>query len=191
MWRTIFNLILVLLVGAAAAFVAAPWFAFRALKADARDGDVQGLAELVDYNAVRGTLKTQLGPTPNATTAPAPTIWTDPIGAMKRALEPLTPPPPAVERYVSAQGLHDLTRGYEPGKAPAEPQQPEGLSDQVLVAAQEPWPSLRYWGPNRSRFVVRGPDKPERETVFTFQRRGWFEWKLVQIRLPDDDEVQP
>nr|QQZ51428.1 DUF2939 domain-containing protein [Phenylobacterium glaciei] len=65
-----------------------PWFAFRALKADARDGDVQGLAELVDYNAVRGTLKSQLGPTPNATTAPAPTIWTDPIGAMKRALEP-------------------------------------------------------------------------------------------------------
>ena len=191
MWRTIFNLILVLLLGAAAAFVAAPWFAFRALKADSRDGDVQGLAELVDYNAVRATLKTQLGPTPNAPTAPAPTIWTDPIGAMKRALEPLTPPPPAVERYVSVEGLHALTRGYEPGKAPPEPPAPAALPDQLMAAAREPWPSLRYWGPNRSRFVVRTPGKPERETVFTFQRRGWFAWKLVQIRLPADDEKQP
>lgn len=191
MWRTIFNLILVLLTGACAAFVAAPWFAFRALKADARDGDAQGLAELVDYNAVRGTLKSQLGPTPNATTAPAPTIWTDPIGAMKRALEPLTPPPPAVERYVSVEGLHALTRGYEPGKAPPEPPMPDNLPDQVMSAVKEPWPSLRYWGPNRSRFVVRAPDAPARETVFTFQRRDWFEWKLVQIRLPVEDEAQP
>lgn len=191
MWRTIFNLILVLLMGAAAAFVAAPWFAFRALKADARDGDAQGLAELVDYNAVRGTLKSQLGPTPTATTAPAPTIWTDPIGAMKRALEPLTPPPPAVERYVSVEGLHALTRGYEPGKAPPEPPMPDNLPDQVMSAVKEPWPSLRYWGPNRSRFVVRAPDAPARETVFTFQRRDWFEWKLVQIRLPVEDEAQP
>ena len=191
MWRTIFNLILVLLLGACVAFVAAPWFAFRALKANARDGDVQGLAELVDYDAVRGTLKGQLGPTPNATTAPAPTIWTDPFGAMKRALEPLTPPPPAVERYVSVQGLHDLTRGYEPGKGPPEPPAPQGLGDQALTLVQEPWPSLRYWGPNRSRFVVRGPDQPSRETVFTFQRRGWFEWKLVQIRLPTAAKAQP
>ena len=184
MWRTLFNLILVMLVAAGASFVSAPWFAFRALKADARDGDVQGLAQLVDYPALRASLKGQLGPTPTAPTGPAPTIWTDPIGAMKRALEPLTPPPPAVERYVSVEGLQALTRGYEPGKAPPEPPMPEALPDQLMAAAKAPWPSLRYWGPNRTRFVVKAPDKPDRETIFTFQRQGWFEWKLVNIVLP-------
>ena len=64
------------------------------------------------------------------------------------------------------------------------PAAPAGLSDQLLSLVTEPWPSLRYWGPNRSRFIVRGPDEPERETMFTFQRRGWFEWKLVAIQLP-------
>ena len=59
MWRTLFRLGLVMLCVAALSFVAAPWFAFRALKSYARDGDVQGLAELVDYKSVRASLRSQ------------------------------------------------------------------------------------------------------------------------------------
>ena len=184
MFRSVFNLIFVLILASTVAFVAAPWFAFRALKADARDGDVQGLVELVDYDAVRASLKPQLTGGPPVSTAPAPDIWKDPIGAIRRSLEPLAPPPPAVEHYVSVEGLHALTRGYTPGKAPPEPPLPTKLSDQAKALVTEPWPSLRYWGPNRSRFVVRQPDAPTRETVFTFQRKGKFTWKLVAVRLP-------
>jgi len=178
-----FNLILVLLLLAAMVFLAAPWFAFRALRADSRDGDVQGVAELVDYNAVRADLKAELGDNPAAANAPAPSVWTDPLGAIRHAMAPLTPSPPAVERYVSLEGLHALTRGYEPGRAPAEPPAPKGLADQIKQLFAERQPVLRYWGPNRARFGMAAPETPARETVFTFQRRTWFGWKLVGIRL--------
>ena len=177
------NLIFVLLVISACAFVTAPWFAFRALRADTRDGDVQGVAELIDYNALRADLKSQLSDSP-APNTPPPSIWSDPLGAFRQAIAPLTPPPPAVERYVSMEGLHALTRGYEPGKAPPEPVAPKAVLDQMKQGLSERQPILRYWGPNRARFGVTSPQSPDRETVFTFQRKGYFGWKLVGLRVP-------
>lgn len=167
-------ILLALVACAALAFASAPWFAFRALAAAARDGDAQALAELVDYRAVREALRPQLALRARAVAPPPPPdIWSDPIGAVRRAIEPLTPAPPAVERYVAAPGLHDLSRGYEPGKAPA-----DGSADARL-------PGLRYWGVNRVRFAARAPGAmPERAVVFTFQRLGPFAWKLVHIGLP-------
>ncbi|MDO9432223.1 MAG: DUF2939 domain-containing protein [Phenylobacterium sp.] len=170
--RAIFRLIVVAIVGTALAFVAAPFFAFRAVKAAARDGDSHALAQLVDYPAVRQGLRPQVAAIP--VTAPAPPdIWTDPIGAVRRAIEPLTPAPPAVEPYLSASGLYDLARGFAPGKAPPD--------------ARGAFPRLRYWDPNRARFaaVPRSAKRGEQAVVFTFERRERFTWKLVQIRLPD------
>ncbi|WP_309643931.1 DUF2939 domain-containing protein [Phenylobacterium sp.] len=166
--RAVFRLIVVLMLGTALTFAVAPFFAFRALKAAARDGDGQALAELVDYRAVREGLRPQMAAKPVAAPAP-PDIWSDPIGAVRRAIEPLTPPPPAVEPYLDAAGLYDLTRGYAPGKAPAD--------------AKAAFPKLRYWGPNRARFAVAAPGAAE-PVVFSFQRRDLFTWKLVQIRAP-------
>lgn len=173
MARNLLWIILALAACAALAFASAPWFAFRALAAAARDGDAQALAELIDYRAVRDSLRPQLALQARAIAPPPPPdIWSDPIGAVRRAIEPLQPAPPAVERYVAAPGLHDLTRGYEPEKAPT------GASDSAGL------PSLRYWGPNRVRFAARPAGGPERAVVFTFQRQGPFVWKLVHIGLP-------
>jgi hypothetical protein len=173
MARNLLWILLALIACAALAFAAAPVFAFRALAAAARDGDAQALAELIDYAAVRASLRPQLALQARAAAPPPPPdIWSDPIGAVRRAIEPLQPAPPAVERYVAAPGLHDLTRGYEPGKAPA------GAADATL-------PGLRYWGPNRVRFAARAQGAgPDSTVVFTFQRRGPFAWKLVHIGLP-------
>jgi hypothetical protein len=169
--RAIFRLIVVLILGTALAFAAAPFFAFRALKAAARDGDGQALAELVDYPAVRQGLRPQMAARPVPAPAP-PDIWSDPMGAVRRAIEPLTPPPPAVEPLLNAQGLYDLTRGYRPGKAPS------------AAPGDGGFPKLRYWAPNRARFsVAAGAQQP---VVFSFQRRDLFTWKLVQIRLPQE-----
>ncbi|MDP3747203.1 MAG: DUF2939 domain-containing protein [Phenylobacterium sp.] len=166
--RAVFRLVLTLIVGTALVFVAAPFFAFRALKAAAHDGDAHALAELVDYRAVREGLRPQVAAKPIAAPAP-PDIWSDPIGAVRRAIEPLTPAPPAVEPYLDTRGLYDLTRGYPPGKAPAD--------------AKGDLPRLRYWGPNRARFAV-APPGAETPVIFSFQRRDLFAWKLVQIRVP-------
>jgi hypothetical protein len=169
--RAAFRLIVIAIFGTALVFATAPFFAFRAVKAAARDGDGQALAQLVDYPAVRQGLRQQVAAEPVSAPAP-PDIWTDPIGAVKRAIEPVVPLPPAVEPYLSAPGLYDLARGYRPGKAPAD-------------AGDGSMPKLRYWDPNRVRIAVSAKDaKVPDAALFTFERRDFFTWKLVQIRLP-------
>jgi hypothetical protein len=177
MARNLVWLILALVASAALAFAAAPLFAFRALAAAARDGDAQALAELIDYRLVRESLRPQL--VARTPAAPPPDIWTDPIGAVRRAIEPLAPQPPAVERYVAVDGLHDLTRGYRPGTAPAEAADRSAIMD------------LRYWGPNRVRFAARPSEGGDRAVVFTFRRQGPLAWKLVHIGLPPDAAAAP
>lgn len=154
----------------ALAFLTAPWFAFRALREAAQAADAQALAELVDYPAVRASLKPQLVET--AAPGPPPDPWRDPIGALKRAIDPIRPTPPAVDRHLTPQGLHALTLAT-PGAAPA----PE---------ARPPFPGLDYWGLRRVRFAVHPKGAPAREVTFTFQRRGLFTWKLTHVNLPED-----
>lgn len=171
--RAVFRLIVILIVGTALAFAAAPFFTFRAVQAAARDGDGHALAQLVDYPAVRQGLRDQVGNEPVAAPAP-PDIWTDPIGAVKRAIEPIVPTPRSVEPYLSAPGLYALSRGYTPSTAPSR--------DEARKL-----PRLRYWDINRARFLARptGERDPVKGVVFTFERRALFTWKLVQIRLPE------
>ncbi len=193
--RQLFQIFVLSLVLFGLAFTLAPWFAFRALKANARDQDVAGLAQMVDVRAMRASLRDQVQapdrPGPQANGTPAAEIWRDPMGAMRRALEPLTEPleplaptPARLEPYLTPDGLYDLTRGYAPGSAPPEPPSPEGLAG-LTAALSEPLPALRFWGIDRVRFAVHPPENPEVVTVFTFQRTGLFQWKLVHVRLPD------
>lgn len=154
----------------ALAFVTAPWFAFRALREAASAQDAQALAELVDYPAVRASLKPQL--TEAAAPGPPPDPWRDPIGALKRAIDPMRPAPPAVDRHLTPQGLHALTLAA-PGAAPA-------------PGARPPFPTLDYWGFRRVRFAVHPKGAPAREVTFTFQRRGLFTWKLTHVDLPEE-----
>jgi hypothetical protein len=165
-------IVLLVVTVAAAAFVSAPWFAFRALRSAAQYGDVAAVEELVDFNALRSAFSLQIGEQKTPVTAEPPSIWRDPLGAMRRALGPIAPPrrEPAVDRYLSIEGLAALTRGYAPGAAPTSDAQPMAV--------------FRYWDVNRARLAVKRPGAPDKATIFTFERRDWFVWKLVQISLP-------
>jgi hypothetical protein len=88
-----------------------------------------------------------------------------------------------VDTYVSLPAFQAMTRGYDMGKAPPEPPKPQGFKS-VMEDFQKDPPRLDYWGPNRVRFAASAQETPTRETVFTFHRRGWFQWQLVQITLP-------
>ena len=73
------------------AFASAPYFAFRALRAATAAEDVQATAELVDFPAVRKSLTGQLSVTQAPASVEPPSIWKDPIGALKRSYaEPST-----------------------------------------------------------------------------------------------------
>ena len=166
--RSLFNFLVLAAVVAGLIFVAAPWFAFRSLREAARTNDAAGLADIIDYNAVRKDLAEQLQPA-SQPASPPPDIWHDPLGALKRAIQPLTQPTPATDAYLTAKALSALTNGRPPNAGPGD---------------HAPFSMVRYWGPNRTRIGVRDQREPN-EAVFTFERRGFFTWKLVRLSLPE------
>ena len=154
-------------------FALAPLFAFRAVRSAAQFGDVQALNESVDFDAVRQSLRVQVRPT-SVERAPPTSVLRDPLAAIRRAWEPVTPQAD-VDPYLSAAALASLTTGR--GRGGAAPS-PSGLFG-------GPIPRVRYWGFERARLGVVDPAQRSRETVFTFQRRSLFGWRLVGVRLPD------
>jgi hypothetical protein len=186
--KRLWDLIVLAIVIFAAAFATAPWFAFRALKAAAQYEDVQAISELVDFPSVRQSLTAELNETP-AAAAPAepPSIWRDPLGVFKRAIAPIAPPEPRVDRYLTLPGLSALTRGYAPGAAPGVAPKPLTATDKVKAAVAGPHAAIAYWDPNRVRIAVKRPGQPAKVTIFTFRRDALFTWRLVHVRLPQDE----
>lgn len=158
---------------AAVSFVAAPYVAFFALRSAADAQDVQGLNQLVDFDAVRASLRAGLTPDQAARPAAAPSVWQNPIAALQNAIRPVTQPAPSAEPYLTPSAIANLTRGE--GRDSIRPQP-------ANARPASPWPSVEYWGFNRCRLAVHAQGRGD--TVFTFERRGPFTWKLVQIGLP-------
>ncbi len=183
MKTTIGRLFLAALVLAVVSFFAAPLVAFFALRSAAEAQDVAGLARLVDFGAMRQSLRPQLSGRP-ADLAPPPSFLEDPIGAIQNQLQrnPIVRTPD-VEAYLTPDALAGLT--YGEGRDAAEPPAPSATDP---YAARRPFPRPRYWGFNRVRMGV--PSVEGDETLFTFERRGPFEWKLVHVGLPVDHPSQ-
>jgi hypothetical protein len=159
------RLILTAALIAAFAFFVAPWFALTAVRSAAESADQPAINELVDIGLVRQGLRSQIAEGPS----PAPIDpWRHPLQAMQQALQTHTPAGPDVDGDLAPAALNDLLNG----KAPGQP------------VIRHPWPKLRSWGLDRCRFVVADPADARRETLLTFQRRGWYTWRLTQIRLP-------
>ncbi len=160
------KLVLAAIVLAGAGFFLAPWFALQAVRSAAESHDSQALAELVDFNAIRAGLRAQMSGAP----VPAPVDpWSHPLEAMRQALQgAAVAPGPTVENYLTPDALNAEVNG-------------RSLGQPVTV---HPMPVLRYWGFDRCRLGVADPANPRRETLLTFQRHGWYTWKLSQVRLP-------
>ena len=173
MKRLVGRLLLLGLIVAAIAFLAAPVVTFFGIRSAAQANDVAGLARLIDFAAVRASLKPQLANRPEVMT-PAPSFMDDPIGAFRRQFDQATAPAaPNPDTYLTPDALTALMAGegrYASTRA-------------TTGEAREPWPGLRYWGFQTTRLAVE--DEGGSATVFTFERRAPFEWKLVHIGLPE------
>jgi hypothetical protein len=175
--RIIGNLLLLALIVAVVSFFMAPAVAFFGIRSAAQSDDIAGLQRLVDFNAVRVSLRPQLSGRAEALT-PAPSFMEDPIGAVRRQFEDAAAPAgPDPDAFLTPDALDGLLRG-------------EGRYAAVTSTATmpedsrpAPWPSPSYWGINLARFAVT--DEGGSRTIFTFERKGPFEWKLVHIGLPD------
>ena len=186
MRTSLFRIVLLALALFAIAFVAAPFYSYRALRAATVAEDVQAMGQLVDFPAVRKSLAGQLDPD-STRTAETPTIWQDPVGTLKRAWKDVAQEPPRVDRYVTVVGLGDLLRGYAPGTAPPEAKPDGSLMSGAKGLVSGPWPGVAYFGLERVRFAVKRPNAPEKVTLLTFERRSLFAWKLTHVQLPEGE----
>jgi hypothetical protein len=179
MRRILLILLLVAAVLCAGAFFGGPWLTFRALRAAAVANDPQGLAQVIDYDATRAALRTELGA--NASKTPPPSLWQDPVGAIGRMLgQPFQAL--NVDIYITPQALADLSNASA-DKLP-KPKGAPFMAGDLLPGLHGS--TVDYWDPGRTRIAVRGPGDEDREhqAIFTFERRSLFGWKLVHLRLP-------
>lgn len=161
-------------------FFVAPAVAFFGVRSAAETSDAAGLERLIDYPAVRQSLRPQLDGNP-AASAPAPTFMEDPIGAVRRQFEQATAPrAPDVDAYLTPAAIAALTRGE--GRY-ASQRVDGGLPSPDNTNTGGPMPRPVYWSVNRVRMSVA--DEGGSETIFTFERTGAFEWKLVHVGLPE------
>lgn len=171
-------------LAAVVAFFAAPAVGFFAIRSAAEANDMAGLGRLIDFPAVRQSLRPQMGGRPEAV-APAPSFLEDPIGAVRRQLQPQAPGvAEAVDAYLTPAALAALTRGEgryasQWSRLPAE----GGVYGTQSRVEALVLPRPVYWSVNRARLAVT--DDGGSRTVFTFERRGPFEWKLVHVGLPE------
>jgi len=165
---------------AAVSFFMAPAVAFYGIRSAAEADDLSALSDLIDYDQVRASIRPQLSQAPQALTPP-PSFLRDPIGNMRQRFQGAVaaPPAPDVDAYLSSDALAALT--YGEGRNAVRytgPTAPEPTIPNLLSTLPRP----AYWGVNRTRFVIRGQQGSR--TVFSFTRRGPFEWKLAHIGLP-------
>ncbi|HEY0052804.1 MAG TPA: DUF2939 domain-containing protein [Caulobacteraceae bacterium] len=186
MKRFLTTVLMIAVIGAALAFLAAPLFAFFSLRSSAQARDVQTLSELIDFNAVRTSLRPQLSGDMRPQ-SPAPSILQDPIGALRRQFEQVRPAPD-VENFLTPDALAGLTDG-EGRLAAQRSQTGVTLPAPAEGAFRAPWPRIRYWDFNRVRLAVA--DLGGAETVFTFARKTVFGWRLVHIGLPEGADPEP
>jgi len=172
------KLIVLAVIVAVISFFAAPAVAFFGIRSAADSSDVAGLARLIDFAAVRQSLRPQLDGNP-AAVAPAPSFMEDPIGAVRRQLEQAATPTPDVEAYLTPAALGALTRGE--GRYASQRSGIAAPADDPMTGG--PMPQPVYWGMNRARMSVT--DEGGSATIFTFERKGPFEWKLVHVGLPE------
>lgn len=182
--RLILNLIVIGIVVAGVSFFLAPAVAFVGIRSAAEAGDVAGLAKLIDYDAVRASLRPQVSGRVEVLTPP-PSILQDPIGAIRRQFQQATPQfvpaAPPVDAWLAPGPLLALTAGS--GRDALT------VGSNPVVEPARNWPRPIYWSVNRARLSVADDVHPR--TVFTFERRGPYEWKLVHIGLPREGSTAP
>ncbi len=172
--RALAGVLLAAVLLAVISFLSAPLVAFSAVRSAAEAGDVRGLTRLVDFAAVRASLRPQLQEETPVVAAPAPSLLENPVEAIRRRLQDQPvfrrPTGPQADDYLSPGALHRLTLGVGREAWHAAPP-PE----------RAPPGRLAYWGADRTRMAVNGAGG---RTVFTFERRGLFTWMLTHVGLP-------
>jgi len=157
-----------LLLGTAAVYLYfTPYFALQAIERAARSGDTTALAQRIDFPAVRASVKQQVVARIDQAAAPNP----NPLAAFGSALAGALSEP-AVDALVTPDNLARMLRGESVGSVQG-----------PTLRLEDSHVEFGYIGIDRFQAITAPP--PGGFTL-VLARDGWFDWKLVDVVLPEN-----
>lgn len=169
-------IVMVLALAVAGWIAAAPWLTVHAIKDALRTEDATALARLVDFPALRASLKHQLAD--RLVRGAGAEVQSSALGAvglrMATGATSL-----AVDATVNPAGLAAMMEGRAVWRKIGDdfiPPAPGG-------AVREPLSDARYRYESPSRFSITTQDESGGALVFILSRQG-LRWRLTDVRLP-------
>ena len=152
-----------------------PFMAVNRLQAAAERGDAQALNEMVDFPALRASIRTEVqGATARGIQKDGGVFAA--IGAAAAGFVV----GPVVDAAVTPQGIGLLMKGRSPGDDETDSANDEDWRDDVKIT--------RRWEAS-DRFVVRYSDRTSGDDrIALVMRRDGLEWRLSGIRFPAAEE---
>lgn len=172
---------LFLLIGA---YLGSPLLAANALRAAAQAGDADKLQRLVDFPAVRESLKGQLNALLMQSIQADPDLKDNPFAGFAAVLAP-TLIGQAVESYVTPDGIAAMMAAQAPAKALPGPPAPPTI-EQPAPEPAPPAAKVSHAYRDLDTYVITSASKtdPKAQFAFVLHRQGLFAWKLTRIELP-------
>jgi len=169
------------LVAFAGAWALSPVFAMQALTRAAEQGDEEALDRLVDFPAVRQSLKDEVNARMMAEMRDGES-GIDPAWAGVGMLLGPAIVSGAIDAVVTPQGVATMVRT-------AEAPEPQDVLKRPRVTPGETEDDVRkswtYRGANRVEVRLTTTDRPDQPLILNMDRQGLFGWRLVEIDLPD------
>lgn len=167
----------------AAAWAAAPIFAGQALIRAAKAGDAPKLERLVDFPALRASLKDELNKELVARMGRDPRVAESGLGGLGMMLAPMILSG-AIDTAVTPEVLAQMVTTAEAPdpsrRAPSEPADDKSGKD-----IHQAW---GYRDLDHFAVTLTDRDHPDRHLALILERRGLFTWKLAAIDLQNEAE---
>lgn len=148
-----------------------PHLAVKRMQEAAKAGDHQALARLVDFPAVRASVKAEVREAVSREFGEE----RNPLASFGAALAGMVVEP-LVDSFVTPQGIASAVRGERPSLGSGEGRVEKEAKDLVVARGYE----------GSDTFVLRFRDRDDgsERMALVMRRHGIAEWKLAAIRLP-------
>ena len=165
--------------GFALAWAASPILAAKALIKAAKAGDERRIEQLVDFPALRASLKEELNDELIARMRRDPRVVESGLGGLGMMLAPMLLSG-AVDVLVTPEVVSDMVRTAEapdPTRRPA-PEPPGDAAD-----GDDIHQSWGYRSLDEFAVTLTDRDQPDDRLALILERRGLFDWKLAAVDL--------
>lgn len=169
----------------ALAYFGSPYLAVHNLSEAAKAGDRDRLEEMVDFPAVRSSLKSQVSAYMLKAMRDDPDMRNNPFAGLGMLLAP-TIIDRAVDAYVTPDAISMMvTTGSRPGRGRGDAEGQSGEPRRLQV-------SYAFISPDRFRVDLRRPDDREGKPLgLVLERRGLLTWRLIRIDLSLGQAMAP